>query len=177
MKADAKCFIRVEKGIYEEIPYKELEKRRLKDEFYKVKKFIPIDGMLMEVTLDEYIAFYKEIERAKYYKRKSKEFEFISINEIPEEKDIREKYLLIDEKINIDFEVERKIEIEKLRKALLLLTEDEYKLIKNLFYDDKSLRYLANKLGKHHTTVQHNRDKILKKLRNFIKEYKNYKKI
>ncbi len=109
MKADAKCFIRFEKGIYEEIPYKELEKRRLKDEFYKVKKFIPIDGMLMEVTLDEYIAFYKEIERAKYYKIKSKDFEFISIDEVSKEMDIREKCVIIDENTNIDFEVERKI--------------------------------------------------------------------
>lgn len=171
MKEDAKCFIRIEKGIYEEIPYKELEKRRLKDEAYKVKKFIPINGMLMEVTLDEYKDFYKEIERAKYYKRKSKDYKFIYINEIPKEMDIRENGLLIDENTNIDFEVERKIETEQLRKALLELSEDEYKLIKTLFYDEISLRKYAKEVGKTFSTIQGRRDAIIKKLRKILKIY------
>ena len=57
----------------------------------------------------------------------------------------------------------------KLKQALLELTEDEYKIIKALFYDDKSLRNYADKVGKHYTTIQYHRDKILEKLREILK--------
>lgn len=42
MQENAKCFIRIDKGIFEEITYKELEKRRKLKKEYNMKKFIPI---------------------------------------------------------------------------------------------------------------------------------------
>ena len=140
MEDNAKCFIKIKKGYYEEITYKELNKRRNEDDTYKNKKFIPIQKMLIEVSKEEYQDFYKEIERRKYIKKKSKDFIFISIDEIDEDMEIREKNLLADEKTNVDFEAERKIEIEQLKNALLQLDDEEYKIIKALFYDEKSLR-------------------------------------
>ena len=62
-----------------------------------------------------------------------------------------------------------KIEIEKLRIALLQLTEEEYKLIKALFFENKTLREYAAIVGKHYTTIQDKRDRILEKLKKFIK--------
>lgn len=110
MEDNAKCFIKIRKGYYEKITYKELKERRENDNTYINKKFIPIQKTLIEVSLEEYKDFYKEIERNKYIKKKNKKIKFISIDEISEDMEIREKNILKDKDIDIDFEVERKIE-------------------------------------------------------------------
>ena len=115
MQENAKCFIRIDKGIFEEITYKELEKRRKLEKEYNMKKFIPIDGMLLEVTENEYKDFYKDFERNKYIMNESKRFSFISINKMAkddDDKDIRETIILPDENVDINAELERKMEIE-----------------------------------------------------------------
>lgn len=120
MEDNAKCFIKIRKGYYEEITYKELKERRENDNTYINKKFIPIQKTLIEVSLEEYKDFYKEIERNKYIKKKNKKIKFISIDEISEDMEIREKNILKDKDIDIDFEVERKIEkIIKILKIFL----------------------------------------------------------
>ena len=44
------CFIKIKKGIYEEITYKELKEKRKKYSTYKKKKFIKLDDILLEVS-------------------------------------------------------------------------------------------------------------------------------
>ena len=156
MQENAKCFIRIDKGIFEEITYKELEKRRKLKKEYNMKKFIPIDGMLLEVTENEYKDFYKDFERNKYIMNESKRFSFISINKMAkddDDKDIRETIILPDENVDINAELERKMEIEQVKNALSELNDEEYKLIKALFFEQKSLREYAEIIGKHYTTV------------------------
>ena len=54
---NAKCFVFSENG-YEEITYIELCHRCEHDKNYKDRKFIPLHGMLVEVTAKDYIDFY-----------------------------------------------------------------------------------------------------------------------
>ena len=169
MEDNAKCFIKIRKGYYEEITYKELKERRENDNTYINKKFIPIQKTLIEVSLEEYKDFYKEIERKKYFKKKNKKIKFISIDEISEDMEIREKNILKDKDIDIDFEVERKIEIEQLKEALLQLNDEEYQIIKALFYDEKSLRDYAKVIGVSYGTVLYKERKILEKLKKLLK--------
>ena len=70
---------------------------------------------------------------------------------------------------DIESEVERKLEIERLKKALLQLDAEEYKLIKELFYKEIPLREYARINGIPFTTVQGRKDKIIKKLKNILK--------
>ncbi len=172
MKDNAKCFIRIAKGIFEEITYKELEERRKNNKEYNKKKFIPIQGMLLEVTNNEYKDFYKDVERHKYITSESKRFSFISINDMikdDEYNEVRGADILSDEDINIDLEVIRQIEVEQLKKALLQLNDNEQELIQALFYDEESVRNYAQKIGVHFTTIQKRKLKILKKLKNLLK--------
>lgn len=172
MKDNAKCFIKIAKGIFEEITYKELQKRRKLIQGYSNKKFIPIQGMLLEVTDSEYKDFYKYIERQKYVKNQSKRFSFISINqEIKDNEnlEIRGSDRLPDENVNIDFEVLRKIEVEQLKNALLQLNDDEYKLIRNIFFHEKTVREYAKMVNKPFTTIQSQKVLILKKLKKILK--------
>ena len=46
VKDTSKCFIRIAKGIFEEITYNELNQRRKTISEYNNKKYIPIQGML-----------------------------------------------------------------------------------------------------------------------------------
>lgn len=172
MQENARCFIRIDKGIFEEITYKELEERRKLKKEYSVKKFIPIDGMLLEVTEKEYKDFYKEFERNRYIMNESKRFSFISIYKMAkddDDQDIRETTILPDENVDINNELEKKMEIEQLKNALSLLDDEEYKLVKALFFEQKSLREYAEIIGKHYTTVYHNKNKVIEKLRKFLK--------
>ena len=80
-----------------------------------------------------------------------------------------EKNILKDKDIDIDFEVERKIEIEQLKEALLQLNDEEYQIIKALFYDEKSLRDYAKVIGVSYGTVLYKERKILEKLKKLLK--------
>ena len=54
--AKSKCFIMTDNG-YEEITYEELLHREEADPSYKGRKFLPLHGMLLEVTPEEYRHF------------------------------------------------------------------------------------------------------------------------
>lgn len=72
MNDNAKCFIKIKKGIYEEIKYKDLKEKRKKFITYKNKKFIKIEDSLLEVSEKEYEIIESEEQRRKYVKRVEK---------------------------------------------------------------------------------------------------------
>ena len=64
MKANAKCFVKNENGQYDEITYDELCKRcEAYPKMYADRKFFPLQGMLLEVSFEQYKALYKDYER------------------------------------------------------------------------------------------------------------------
>lgn len=127
--------------------------------------------MLIEVTRKEYEDFYREVERHKYILSESRRFAHFSINEMAKEDDeIRGIDILPDENVDICAEIERNIEVERLKNALLQLNDYDYKLIRALFFEEVSVRDYAKIVGKHYTSVYDDKNKILKKLRKFLKK-------
>lgn len=167
MKDNAKCFIKIKKGIYEEIRYKDLKEKRKRFITYKNKKFIKIEDSLLEVSKKEYEIIESEDQRRKYVKRIEKK-KVISYDNKDENGTVLINSIK-DANYDIESEVERKLEIERLKKALLQLNDDEYKLIKELFYKEIPLREYARINGIPFTTVQGRKDKIIKKLKNILK--------
>ena len=87
--------------------------------------------MLLEVNGYEYRNFYRDIERKKYCKKLKKTVTTISLDEIIDKnEDFRVKDFIRDDNIDIENDIEKKIELEKLKNALLELNKDKYKLIK-----------------------------------------------
>ncbi len=168
MKENAKCFIKIKKGIYEEITYKELKEKRKKYITYKKKKFIQLDDILLEVSKKEYETIDSEEQRIKYINRTERNIKLISYDKEDDNGNAL-KDVIPDSNYNLENDVSRKMEIEKLKEALLQLSDEEYSLIKALFFEQKSLREYGEIIGKHYTTVQSNRDKILEKLKKIIK--------
>ena len=167
MNDNAKCFIKIKKGIDEEIKYKDLKEKRKRFITYKNKKFIKIEDSLLEVSKKEYEIIESEDQRRKYVKRIEKK-KVISYDNKDENGTILINSIK-DVNYDIESEVERKLEIERLKKALLQLNDDEYKLIKELFYKEIPLREYARINGIPFTTVQGRKDKIIKKLKNILK--------
>ena len=126
--------------------------------------------MLLEVNDYEYKDFYKDIERKKYCKKLKKNIKTISLDEIIDKnEDFRVKDFIRDDNIDIENDIERKNELEKLKNALLQLNNDEYKLIKALFFEEKSVREYAEIIDIPYSTIQYKKAKILKKLKKILK--------
>ena len=168
MKNNLKCFIKNENGEYEEITLKELEKRRNNNNTYQNKKFILVDDALLEVSKAIYEDFYYEYERNKYIDKIMRKLQVISIEKLQESEDVRGIDIIQDNQCNVEKEVYKKIEIEKLREALLSLNDTEYKLIKNVFFDDKTIREYAEIIGLPYSTIQYKKMQILKKLKKLL---------
>lgn len=94
------CFIRTANG-YEQIPYAELCKRRNTIEEYKSKKFLPLHGMLMEVTEETYRDFYRDRRRQKYIDERSAENNDFSYDMLTTD-DFNGEDILIDTSQEID---------------------------------------------------------------------------
>lgn len=168
MKSNDKCFIKLNKNEYEEITYKELIERRKNLKEYRDKRFIKLDNVLLEVSKDEYRKIDLEDQREKYVGRLKNKYRTISLDKVYAD-NYTLKDVIPDSEEDLADKIQRKIEIEKIQRALLMLSDKEYKLIKVLFFDQNTLRESAQILGKHWTTIEEDRDRILAKLKKIIK--------
>ena len=161
----AKCFILSPDG-YEEITYSELCHRRDSDEIYKHKKFIPLHGMLMEVTPEQYIDFYKTRRRQKYLDERSAANGDISIDMLstPE---FSGTDILVSNK-DVAEQVMNQIMLDKLRSSLSMLTEEEMELINFLYYEEKSETELSSVYGISQQAISKRLKRILAKLKKLL---------
>lgn len=149
------CFIRTANG-YEQIPYAELCKRRNTIEEYKSKKFLPLHGMLMEVTEETYRDFYRDRRRQKYIDERSAENGDFSYDMLTTA-DFNGEDILVDDSESLDEQGIRKTMTDKLRRALRLLSVDEL-----------SERTLAEKYSDSQVTIHKRKIKIPDKLKKIL---------
>ncbi len=164
--AKSKCFVFSPEG-YEEITYSELCSRRDADSTYQNKKFIPLHGMLMEVTEADYIAFYKDKRRQKYLDERSEENGDISVDMLTTE-EFNGADILVDAADPLDEQVIYRIMLDKLRDSLSLLSADELELIQFIFHDEMTERAIAAKLGISGAAVHKRKKSVLKKLKSYL---------
>lgn len=120
---NAKCFVFSPEG-YEEITYEELCRRRDMDAKYRERKFIPLHGMLMEVTREEYIRFYREQRRQKYLYEQSLKSGDISYDMLTTD-EFNGASILVDDSVDVAASVENKISKEEYREAENAIVELE----------------------------------------------------
>lgn len=161
--AKSKCFIKTDNG-YEEITYAELLRREEADPSYKGRRFLPLHGMLMEVTPEQYRDFYKERRRQKYLYERSKENRDISIDMLTTEQ-FNGADILFSDEIDIEEQVAYKLLLDKLHNCLSLLTEEEQELIYALFFGEKTEREWSAETGIPQKTINNRKRKILLKLK------------
>lgn len=165
--APRKIFI-LENGEYIEISYEEL--CRLTEDnnnLYADKLFLPLHGMLMEVTEDAYKDFYRDKRRQKYLKEQSEENGDISYDMLTTD-EFNGEDILIDDSMDVAAEVENKIMTEKLKQAILTLSEDEQFLIYRHYYAEISETELASLYGISQQAVSKRISKIRVKLKKLL---------
>lgn len=164
--ANSKCFILSPDG-YEEITYSELCRMRDTDTIYEDRKFIPLHGMLMEVTPEQYADFYRAQNRQRYLDRRSADNGDISVDMLTTD-EFNGADILIDTAEPVDEQVIHKIMSDKLTECLSLLSEDEQVLIRKLFYEKLTEREYAAEKGIYHNAVHKKKVRILEKLKKLL---------
>lgn len=163
-----KVFI-LQNGNYIEITFNEYCDRAEKDDTYKKMLFIPLHGVLMEVTPVTYEEFYREERRQKYLKEISVENDDFSYDSLTTD-EFNGEDILLDEGEPVDELAIKNIMIERLRFAISLLSKEEKDLLIALFFNELPERKISQILGIPQTTINYRKRAILKKLKNFFEK-------
>lgn len=167
MKKQPKTVYIIENGKYTELTYEEFRHREQTCPLYADRLFIPLHGMLMEVSEKDYLDFYKNKRRQKYIDERSAENGDFSYDMLTTD-DFNGEDILPDKSEPLDEQVVQKIMTDKLKSALPLLAEDEQKLIREIFYENLSERKLAEKYSVSQVAIHKRKTRILDKLKKFI---------
>lgn len=127
---------------------------------------IYVRGSGIGVSKEVYYAYYQELEHENYLLKTSKRHT-IGFSEL-EKTGYMVNEMLPDDMISIEQLIEKIETKNKLLECLGLLSPDEQQLIQNLFYDEMTLREIAEKLNVSWTAVHKRKVKILEKLKNMI---------
>lgn len=166
--APEKVFI-LENGKYKEITYSEFQELEQSDKSYAEKFFLPLYGMLMEVTEETYKAYYKDKRRQKYIDERSLLNGDVSYDALDTDETLGAE-VFADIKTDVEAAVINKMTVAELRKAFLLLSSDERELIKVLFIDGATERKAAEIYGISQVAIHKRKNKILAKLKDFLEK-------
>ena len=164
--APEKVFVK-ENNEYVEIPYSELCKREATDESYKLKRFLPLHGMLMEVDEEFYEDFYRQKNRDEYLTWRTKNKD-VSYQDYDTE-DCSGEDMLVDPDEDIVTQVTDKLMAEHVRYVVSLLPSDERELIEALFFKGYSERQWSRISGVPQRTICYRKNVILQKLKKILK--------
>ncbi len=165
--APKKVFV-LENGKYKEITYSELKTLEQADKNYANKYFLPLHGMLMEVTEEEYRSYYKDKRRQKYIDERSRENGDVSYDAL-DSSDMLGESVLVDCETNVEEQVTNKIILEQLHNAFLLLSDEERKLIMLKFFKGFSEVKLSVYYGISQQAISKRLKKVLTKIKEIIK--------
>ena len=164
--APEKVFVK-ENNEYVEISYSELCKREATDESYKLKRFLPLHGMLMEVDEEFYEDFYRQKNRDEYLTWRTKNKD-VSYQDYDTE-DCSGEDMLVDPDEDIVTQVTDKLMAEHVRYVVSLLPSDERELIEALFFKGFSERQWSRISGVPQRTICYRKNVILQKLKKILK--------
>ena len=163
--APKKVFIK-ENENYIEITNEEHECRKMTDEQYAKRKFIPLHGMLMEVDEEFYKDFYRQKDRDEYLTWRTKNKD-VSYHEYDTEEYSGED-MLVDPDEDVATQVTDKLMVEKLLTVLSLLSEEERLLIHRHYFENIPETELEKIYGISQQGISKRIKKIREKLKNLM---------
>lgn len=133
----------------------------------KRKYILRVNGKLIPVNRDCYKLYYKVRRREKYLLESDEIHGKVSYHALDTE-DYTGEEIIPDSSDSVEDTVVRKLMLEKLRKCLSLLPEDERSLILQIHAEDKSCRKIAFDAGIPQRTMNDRKNRILQKLRKLL---------
>ena len=164
--APRKVYIK-ESGGYVELSYADFCRRRQADQSYMDKLFIPVQGCLLEVVREQYADFYRDKERWRYLQKLDTNHKLLSLEGFTDSEGNVIDFV-VDEVVDVAETVVRAVMVDRLKAALLLLSDSEQTLIKAIFFEELSEREVGLRLGVTQSVVNKRKSKILAKLRKIM---------
>lgn len=155
-----KVFV-LENGTYLELSYAEFHQRA---DTYQGRRFIPLHGMLMEVSESDYKAFYKDKRRQKYLDERSAKNGDFSYDMLTTD-EFNGEDILVDEMSNTACDVEKKIMLDNLRLEFEKLSKNEQRILYLIYYQRLSERAVAERFHVSQNAIHRRKVQILAKLR------------
>lgn len=134
---------------------------------YQGRRFIPLHGMLMEVSEEAYKAFYKDKRRQKYLNERSDDNGDFSYDMLTTD-EFNGEDILVDEVADTAGQVERNLLLDKLRQAIASLSDDEQQLLQMIYSHQLSERKIAAQLGLSQNAINKQKSRILAKLKKVL---------
>ena len=139
----------------------------------KKNYYIFLGDLKVDVSEEVYKGYWQETNRENYLKRLDKENRLGNFSEFVSDEVARSmEERLIDKAVDLEKLVEVKMQIEALNRALDNLSPDEREIIQALFYEEIPQRDLAKKLNISQGAVFRRKEKILKKLKVLLEDWK-----
>lgn len=142
----------------------EIEKEGQKMD-YKIK----IEDQMVEVNEETYKDYYRMDRRERYLVERDREHG-VTFYHALEQEGVDPEALFADQSVDIERAVIAQEEREALYEALLSLNARDRELIVELFYNERTERELAEKLGIRHQNIHKRKMRILRDLRNFLEK-------
>lgn len=155
-----KVFV-LEGKTYLELSYAEFREQK---DTYQGRRFIPLHGMLMEVSEAAYKAFYKDKRRQKYLNARSDNNGDFSYDMLTTD-EFNGENILVDEVADTAGEAEKYLLLDKLRESLRQLSSNDQQLIQVLYVQQMTEREYASVCGIYHNAIHKQKKRILAKLK------------
>ena len=125
------------------------------------KYHIYVKGKEVSVDKNIYLTYKKQINHENYLRHNRVKYKVFTFSDF-EENVIAN---ILDKNMDVYYEVESKLEIQNLYKALSKLNNKEKEIIYLIYFENKTLREIGKMKNISYTQIANIRNKILKKLR------------
>jgi RNA polymerase sigma factor (sigma-70 family) len=132
--------------------------------------FIPVNGQLVVVTVEVYNEYYKMSRRERYLEERDLAKGKVLYSDMDADEMLGEEAIPDLETTSVEQTVLDAIMVEKLRKCLVLLSEDERALVDVLFFEGYSEREVASLIGISQKGVNKRKSKLLAKLKKLLEK-------
>lgn len=169
MKKEPKAVYIIENGGYTELTYEEFRRREQICPLYADKLFLSLYGRLMEVSKEDYEEYYRQRNRQIYIDRRASRNGDVSYNALTTD-EFNGEDILIAEQPDVCDTVVESIMTDKLKEAILKLTDEEQLLIYRHYYADIPGTELAEIYGVSQQAISKRIAKIRAKLKNLLEK-------
>lgn len=133
-----------------------------------IKYQLPVDGIMIDVTEEQYRAFYKCKRREKYLEESDQEHKLYHYSDLDTEEILGEEMFSYPHEESVEERIVDRLLIESLLRCVGKLPEEDQELIHALYYQGKSERICADEFGTCQKTINNQRNRILDKLREMM---------
>lgn len=134
------------------------------------KYYLFVNGKKVYVSEEIYKVYWQEKNHENYLKQIDNENHLLLFSSF--DKDGHFESNITDESFDLNKVIQTQMMIEAVRDAISKLSDEERDIIQRLYYDDESLRTVAETKKISHPALLKRRNKILRKLKELLKDIK-----